>query len=86
MHYVSCVAAEGAEESTVAVHDDETELLVGFEELAQSFCVEFVVAEVEGRVDWFEGFEIYIDLPLLPLRGDYLTAVDDQAVWRNFVV
>jgi hypothetical protein len=42
------VAREETEEGAVTVHDDESEAGVGFEELGESFCVEFVVAEVEG--------------------------------------
>lgn len=41
------VAAQGTEEGTVSVHNDEAKRLVGFEELAQSFGVELIVAKVQ---------------------------------------
>jgi hypothetical protein len=59
------VTTEGTEQSTVTIHDDETKLLVSLEKLTQGFSVELVVTEVEGGVDWLEGFEIDIDFALL---------------------
>lgn len=59
------VAREGAEEGAVSVHDDETELLVRLQQLAEGLCMEFVVAEVERGVDGLEGLEVDVDLALL---------------------
>ena len=42
--------------------------------------MELVVAKVEGCVDWLEGFEIDIELPLLSFRGDDFTAVDNETI------
>ena len=39
---------ESSEQTTITIHDDETEFLIRFEQLIQSFSVEFVVAQVEG--------------------------------------
>jgi hypothetical protein len=55
------VAGKSTEETAVAIHDDETETGVVFEESVECFGVEFVVAEIEGRVDGFEGFEINVE-------------------------
>jgi hypothetical protein len=45
------VSGEGTEESTVTVHDDETETGVRLKELGERLGVELVVAEIEGGVD-----------------------------------
>ena len=50
------VPGERSEERPVTVHDDESVPLVALEELGQSFGVELVVAEVEGRVDGLRFF------------------------------
>jgi len=83
---VARVALEGAEEGAVAVHDDEAELVVVGQQLGQSFRVEFVVAQIQRRVDGFERFEIDVDLFFFAVVGDDGAAVDDQAVGRDFVV
>lgn len=82
----SGVAGKGTEESTVAVHDDESILGVGLEQLAQGLGVELVVTEVQRGVDRLEGLEVDVDLPLLTLGCDDFTAVDDQAVGRDLGV
>lgn len=48
--------------------------------------MELVVAQVQRRVDWFERLEIDIDFAFLPFLGQDFTAVDDQAIGRDFVV
>jgi len=48
--------------------------------------MEFVIAEVEGGIDRFEGFEIDVDFSLLAFGCQNFTTVDDQAVRRNLVV
>lgn len=83
---LTSVTAQGTEERTVTVHDNEAELLVRLEQLAQGLGVELVVAKVKRGVDGLEGFKIDVNLALLALRGDDFTTVDDQAIWRNLVV
>lgn len=83
---ISSVAAQGAEESAVSVHDDEAEGLVGFEEFAESFGVEFVVAQVEGGIDGLEGLEVDVDFSFFAFRCDDFSAVDDQSIRGDFIV
>lgn len=59
--YFTGVAGQSTKETAVTIHDDETETGVVFEEGVECFGVEFVVAQVEGRVDGFEGFEINVE-------------------------
>lgn len=80
------VATESAEKGTISVHDNETELLIGLKELAQSLGVELVVAKIERGVDRLEGFKVNINLALLSFRRDDFTAVDNQSIRRNLVV
>jgi hypothetical protein len=77
------VSREGAVEAAVSVHDNEAKLLVVFEEFLEGFCVEAVVAEVEGCVDGLERLKVKVDLLLLALLGEDGTAVDDEAVLRH---
>ena len=86
MKDVAGVALQRAEESAVPVHDDKAELVVVGEQLGERFRVELVVAQIQRRVDWFERFEIDVDLLLFPVVGDDGSAVDDQSVGRDFVV
>ena len=83
---VSRVAAEGAEEGAVTVHDDEAELLVGLEQLGEGLGVELVVTEVQRRVDGLERLEVDVDLALLALGRQDFTAVNHQAVGGDLVV
>jgi hypothetical protein len=39
--------------------------------------VEFVVAEVEGCVDGFEGFKVDVNFAFFAFVGDYCSAVED---------
>ncbi|KAI3478310.1 hypothetical protein L1887_59786 [Cichorium endivia] len=80
------VAGERAEEGAVAVHDDETELGVGLEELAERLCVELVVAEVERGVDGLEGLEGEVDLLLLALVCEDGAAVNHETVVGDAIV
>lgn len=80
------VTAQGTEERTVTVHDNEAELLVRLEQLAQGLGVELVVTKVERGVDGLEGLEIDVNLALLALCGDDFTTVDDQTIRRDLVV
>lgn len=82
----SGVTTQGTEKRTVTVHDDETELLVRLQQLAQCFGVELVITEVERSVDGLEGLEVDVNLPLLSLRCDNFTTVDDQTIRGNLVV
>ena len=83
---VSGVSTQRAEQCTVTIHDNETELLVRFEQLTESLGVELVVTEVQRGVDWLERFEVNVNLSLLSFRGDDFTAVDNEAIWRDLVV
>jgi hypothetical protein len=80
------VARKGAEQGAVSVHDDEAKLLVRLEQLAQCLGVELVVAKVQRGVDGLEGLEVDVDLALLAFCGDDFTAVDDEAIGRDFGV
>jgi hypothetical protein len=80
------VSAQSSEQSTVTIHDDETELLVRLKQLGQGLGVELVVAQVKGSVDGLEGLEIDVDLSLLSFLGQDFTTVDDQAVRGDLVV
>lgn len=86
VHNVSGVSAQGTEQSSVTIHDDESELLVILEQLGKSLSVELVVAKVEGGVDWSERLEVDVDLSLLALGGQDFTTVDDETVWGDLVV
>lgn len=83
---LTSVTAQSTEERTVTVHDDETELLVRLEQLAQGLGVELVVTQVERSVDRLEGLKINVNLALLAFRGDDFTTVDDQAIGRDLVI
>lgn len=48
--------------------------------------MEFIVTKVERGIDGLERFEIDVDLSLFSFGGDDFTAVDDEAVGRDFVV
>ena len=83
---LTSVTAQGTEERTVTVHDNETKLLVRLEQLAQSLSVELVVTKVERGVDGLEGLEVNVNLALFSFRSDNFTTVDDQSIWRDLVV
>lgn len=86
MDNLTGVSAQCSEEGTVTIHDDETELLVGLEQLCQSLGVELVVTQVKGGVDGLERLEIDVDLSLLSFLGQDFTTVDDQTVRGDLVV
>ena len=97
MDYFSGVAGQRSKETSVTVHDNETESSVVFEEFIECFCVEFVVAEVKGSIDWFEGFKINIefalfsfisnDVPEIRYVGDRnLPAEYNKTIGRNPIV
>jgi len=48
--------------------------------------MEFVVTQVQRRVDGLEWLEINVDLSLFSFRGNDFTTVDDQPVRGNLVV
>ena len=48
--------------------------------------MEFVITEVQTRVDWLERFKVNIDLPLFSFRRDDFSTVDDESIRRNLVV
>ncbi len=83
---ISGVSAESTEESSITIHDNETELLVIFKQLRKSLSVELVVAQVERGVDWSKRLEVDVDLPLLAFGGQDFTTVDDEAIWWDLVV
>ena len=83
---LTSVTTESTEQSTVTVHDNETELLIGLKKLTQCFSVELVVTKVEGGVDGLERFEVDVNLALLSFRGDNFTTVHDQSIGRDLIV
>lgn len=86
MNDISGVAAQSAKKCSVTIHNNETKLLVGLEQLGQGLGVELVVTEVQRRVDGLEGLEVDVDLSLLAFRGQDFTAVNNQAIGRDLVV
>lgn len=80
---LASVSGEGTKQGTVTVHNNETELAVGFEELGKGLSVEFVVAKVKRSVDRLERLEINVDLALLTLGGDNFTTVNNETIRRN---
>ena len=83
---LTSVATESTEQSTITIHDNETELLISLEKLTQCFSVELVVTKVEGGIDGLERFEVDVNLALLSFRGDNFTTVHDQSIGRDLVV
>ncbi|GIX66397.1 CPSF A subunit region protein [Babesia caballi] len=73
-------------ERSVAVHDDEAELVVRLQQLLQRLHVELVVAQVERGVDWLEGLEVQRDSLFLPVVRDDRSAVEHQPVGRRAIV
>ena len=46
--------------------------------------VEFIVAEIKGRVDRFEGFKVYVDALFLAIVRQYGAAIEHQSVvWHS---
>lgn len=86
MDNLTSVATQSAKESSVSVHDNETEFLVGLEQLGQGFGVKLVVTKVKGRVDRLERLEVYVDLSLLSLRGQDFATVNNKAIGRDLAV
>jgi hypothetical protein len=76
------VSGEGAKETAVPVHDDKSESGVVFEEFVEGFGVEFIVAEVQGSVDRFEGFEINVEFALFAFVCDDVTAQKVIICWE----
>lgn len=83
---LTSVTTESTKQSTVTVHDDETELLVGLEQFTQCLGVELVVTKVKRGVDGLERLEIDVNLALLSFGGDNFTTVHDKSIGRNLVV
>ena len=77
---VACVALQRAIQGSITIHDNEAKCVVILEQFMQSFGVEFVVAQVQRRVNRFEGLEGYRELLLLALVGHDGAAVQHQAV------
>jgi len=77
---------DGSVETSVTVHDDKAKGLVVHEKFIEILRVELVVAEIQGRVDGSEGFEVDVDLAFFPVFGDDGPAVHDQSVGRALVV
>ena len=77
---LSRVAENSAKQAAISVHDDESELLVVFEQFGQRFDVKLVVAEVQRSVDGPEGLKIYCDLTLLAVIRHHSTAIKHESV------
>ncbi len=45
--------------------------------------MKFVVAEIKGRVDRFEGFKVYVDALFLAIVRQYGAAIEHQTVIGN---
>lgn len=82
----SGIPTEGAEKRTVTIHDDESELLVRFEKLAERLGMELVITKIQRCVDRLEGLEIDVYFPFFSFRGNDFTTVDNQAIWRYLVI
>jgi hypothetical protein len=78
--HVARISGKCAEETAVPVHDDKTESGVVFEELVEGLGVEFVVAEVQGGIDRFEGFEIDVEFALFAFVCDDVSV--DHVSWQ----
>jgi len=74
------------EESTVTIHDDETEFLIIFKESLESLSVEAVIAHVEGGLERLERLNINRNLLLLTIGSQNFTAVKNETVFRDFVI
>jgi hypothetical protein len=82
---ITGVSRDGTEQGTVTIHDDETELGVGLEQLGKGLGVELVVTHVQGGVDGLVGREIDVDLLFLALVGNDSTAVNDKSSGRDYI-
>jgi uncharacterized membrane-anchored protein len=80
------VTTESTKQSTVTVHDNETELLVRLQKLTQGLSVKLVVTKVQRCVDGLEGFEVDVNFALLPFGGDNFTTVHNQSIGGNLVI
>lgn len=78
---VAGVAAEGAKEGAVTIHDDEAKLAVVRQQGLQRLRVELVVAEVQRRVDRLERLKVNVHLLLLALVRHDRAAVHHKTVW-----
>ena len=72
---ISRVTSQSAKETTVTVHDNESEAVVVCEQVRKGLGVEFIVTEVQGGVDWLEGLEIDCHFFLLSLVRHNSTTV-----------
>ncbi len=77
---LASVAEYGAEEAAVAVHDDESKLLIILEQFGKRFDVEFVVAKVERSIYGPERLKIYCHLTLLAIIGHHSTAIKHESI------
>ena len=71
----TCVACQCAKKASIPIHDNKSKTGIVFEEFTQCLCVEFIVAEVEGCVDWLEGLKIDVEFALLAFVGDDITII-----------
>lgn len=86
MNDVARVSAECTKECSITIHDDEPKLLIRLEQFGKCLGMELVVTKIQGGVDWLEGLEIDIDLPLFAFRRQDFTTVYDQSIRWNLVV
>ena len=67
----------------LTIHDNEGKFVVVLKERGEGLCVEAVVAEVEGGVDWSERLKVNVDLLFLALLRDHGATVHDEAIGRH---
>ena len=67
----------------LTIHDNEAKFVVVLKERGEGLCVEAVVAEVEGGVDWSERLKVNVDLLFLALLRDHGATVHDEAIGRH---
>ena len=77
MQNLARIAGDRAEEGAIAIHHDETELVVGGEQILQRLGVKLVVAKVEGCIDRLEWFEVDGHLLFFVVVGENSAAVND---------
>lgn len=80
---LASVAEHGAEEAAVAIHDNESKLLIILEQFGERFDVEFVVAKVERSIYGPERLKIYCHLTLFAIIGHHSTAIKHESIGRH---
>jgi hypothetical protein len=77
---LASVAEHCAKEAAVAVHDNESKLLIILEQFGERFDVEFVVAKVQRSIYGPERLKIYCHLTLFAIIGHHSTAIKHESI------